>query len=71
MLVPTTPTVCALSSSAPPTAWRDLSRALDDSLDAYAGVAAWRDDYERERPARLQEFLSHDLARLMEDRGGY
>ena len=52
-------------------AWRDLSRALDDSLDAYAGVEAWRDDYERERPARLQEFLSHDLARLMEERGGY
>lgn len=52
-------------------AWRDLSGALDDSLDAYAGVEAWRDDYEQERPARLQEFLSHDLARLMEERGGY
>lgn len=52
-------------------AWRDLSGALDKSLDAYAGIEAWRDDYERERPARLREFLSHDLERLREERGGY
>lgn len=52
-------------------AWHEIGSAIEASLDAFSGVEATKDDYERERPARLNLLIKRDLARLEEERGGY
>jgi hypothetical protein len=52
-------------------AWDEVSRAIEAGLDAFSGREALRDDYERERPARLKLLIWRDLARLQEERTGY
>ncbi|WP_426623469.1 hypothetical protein ACPPVW_12635 [Leifsonia sp. McL0607] len=52
-------------------AWDEVGRAIEAGLDAFSGVEALRDDYEREKPARLKLLIWRDLARLQEERTGY
>jgi hypothetical protein len=52
-------------------AWHEIRSAIEASLDAFSGVEATKEDYERERPARLNLLIRRDLARLAEERGGY
>jgi hypothetical protein len=52
-------------------AWDEVGRAIEAGLDAFSGVEALRDDYEREKPARLKLLIWRDLARLQEERLGY
>jgi hypothetical protein len=52
-------------------AWDDVGAAIEAGLDALSGVEALRDDYEREKPARLKLLIWRDLAKLQEERTGY
>ncbi len=52
-------------------AWDDVGTAIEAGLDALSGVEALRDDYEREKPARLKLLIWRDLAKLQEERTGY
>ncbi|WP_345761166.1 hypothetical protein [Diaminobutyricibacter sp. McL0608] len=52
-------------------AWVEIGSAIEASLDAFSGVEATKEDYERERPARLNLFIRRDLARLEEEHSGY
>jgi hypothetical protein len=52
-------------------AWDEVGRAIEAGLDAFSGVEALKDDYEREKPARLKLLIWRDLARLQEERTGY
>ncbi len=52
-------------------AWNELGAAIEASLDAFSGVEASKENYERERGDRLNLFIQRDLARLEEERGGY
>ena len=52
-------------------AWDEVSRAIEAGLDAFSGVEALKENYERERPARLKLLIWRDLARLQEERTGY
>ncbi|MDI2099590.1 hypothetical protein [Ruicaihuangia caeni] len=45
-------------------AWRDVRAALNTVLDSVAGIVAWNDDYEAERPARVRRLVDEDLAKL-------
>ena len=52
-------------------AWHEIGSAIEASLDAFSGVEATKEEYERERPARLNLLIRRDLARLEEEHGGY
>lgn len=52
-------------------AWNEIAGAIEAGMDAFTGVEALKADYERERPARLTQFLRRDLAALIEERTGY
>lgn len=52
-------------------AWDEVGRAIEAGLDAFSGVEALKDDYEREKPGRLKLLIWRDLARLQEERTGY
>jgi hypothetical protein len=52
-------------------AWDEVGGAIEAGLDAFAGTEALKDDYERERPARLKQLIWRDLARLEEEHSGY
>jgi hypothetical protein len=52
-------------------AWHEIGSAIEASLDAFSGVEATKEDYEREKPARLNLLIRRDLARLADERGGY
>ena len=52
-------------------AWSEIGSAIEASLDAFSGVEATKEEYERERPARLNLLIRRDLAKLEEEHGGY
>lgn len=52
-------------------AWDEVGGAIEAGLDAFSGVEAFKEDYEREKPARLKQFIWRDLARLREEHTGY
>ena len=52
-------------------AWDEVGRAIEAGLDAFSGVEALKEDYEREKPARLKLLIWRDLARLEDERAGY
>ncbi len=52
-------------------AWDEVASAITAGLDAFAGTEALKENYEAERPARLNLLIRRDLERLAEERGGY
>ncbi len=60
-----------LVESARADAWHEIGSAIEASLDAFSGVEATKEEYQRERPARLNLLIKRDLARLAEEHGGY